>query len=118
MTEISFYKNKLSCHLRIPLLALIASVALGVANGANEESLHAGHKEAVDAKLVQAVKTATERFIDVNAATSQGYQPAFGCVSGPDHGAMGVHYISGALVMDGEVDAARPEALIYEPTKT
>ena len=30
---------------------------------------------------------------------------------------MGVHYINGNLVADGQVDATKPEALIYEPTK-
>jgi hypothetical protein len=27
---------------------------------------------------------------------------------------MGVHYVNGALVQDGQVDANRPEALMYE----
>jgi len=40
----------------------------------------------------------------------------FGCVSGPEQGAMGIHYITGALAGDGEVDATKPEALIYEPS--
>ena len=31
--------------------------------------------------------------------------------------AMGVHYVNGALVVDGAVDTAAPEALIYEPMK-
>ena len=43
-----------------------------------------------------------------------GYQPVLGCVSGPDHGAMGVHYLNGAL-LTGDVDASKPQALIYEP---
>ena len=30
---------------------------------------------------------------------------------------MGIHYVNGALVGDGEVDATKPEALIYEPWK-
>ena len=29
---------------------------------------------------------------------------------------MGIHYVNGALVGDGEIDATRPEALIYEPS--
>ena len=29
---------------------------------------------------------------------------------------MGVHYGNGDLVGDGEIDASKPEALIYEPT--
>jgi hypothetical protein len=28
---------------------------------------------------------------------------------------MGIHYVNGALVGDGEIDASHPEALIYEP---
>ncbi len=80
------------------------------------EHAHAGHAQAVPAKLVQLVRDATKQFADVNAATAAGYQPFLGCVSGPDHGAMGNHYVNGALVGDGELDASRPEVLIYEPS--
>ena len=74
----------------------------------------AGHDHAAPAKLVQIVRQATQKYIDVNNAAPD-YGPAFGCVSGPDHGAMGIHYINGALVGDGQIDAEHPEALIYEP---
>jgi hypothetical protein len=74
-----------------------------------------GHAHGPSAsKLVQIVRAATEQYLDVNNAGPD-YAPAFGCVSGPDHGAMGIHYINGQLVGDGEIDAQRPEALIYEP---
>ena len=79
------------------------------------EQAHAGHLAASPAKLVEIVRNATRQYIDVNAATSAKYQPFLGCVSGPDHGAMGVHYVNGSLVGDGEIDGTRPEALIYEP---
>jgi hypothetical protein len=79
-----------------------------------QESEHEHH--AVSAKLVQEVRDATRQFLDVNNATgSAGYGPAFGCVSGPDHGAMGIHYVNGGFVGDGEVILDKPEALIYEP---
>jgi hypothetical protein len=79
-----------------------------------QESEHANH--AVSAKLVQEVRDATRQFLDVNNATgSAGYGPAFGCVSGPDHGAMGIHYVNGGFVGDGEITLDKPEALIYEP---
>ncbi len=45
---------------------------------------------------------------------SSGYVAMFGCVSGPQGGAMGVHYVNGAL-LDAEVEPTQPEALIYEP---
>lgn len=75
---------------------------------------HADHEQTAPARLVQLVRDATKRFVDVNAATAAGYQPFLGCVSGPDHGAMGNHYVNGALVGDGVLDASRPEVLIYE----
>src|SRR5689334_14878177 len=98
-------------------VALLSSVAVGVpllaadsTTANNSEQLpdgqnladhrHGGHDHP-PAKLVQIVRENTWQFIDVNAATD--YEPAFGCVSGPDHGAMGVHYINSTLVGDGEV---------------
>jgi hypothetical protein len=104
--------------LCLALLRCVATAAQLIgADGAatNEvEHAHAGHAQAVPAKLVQLVRDATKQFVDVNAATAAGYQPFLGCVSGPDHGAMGNHYVNGALVGDGELDASRPEVLIYE----
>jgi len=67
------------------------------------------------AKLVQDVREATQQFLDVNNAVRAGYLPAFGCVSGPDHGAMGIHYVNSTLVGDGQLYIKTPEALIYEP---
>jgi hypothetical protein len=36
-------------------------------------------------------------------------------VSGPNGGAMGIHFANGALVGDGALDLLKPEVLIYEP---
>jgi hypothetical protein len=66
--------------------------------------------------LVKVVREATERFREVSAAEAEGYKLMFGCVSGPDSGAMGLHYVNLPLVMDGELNPARPEIVIYEPT--
>jgi hypothetical protein len=65
-------------------------------------------------ELVQVVRENTQKYVDVNAAINAGYSPVLGCVSGPDHGAMGVHYLKASL-LNGEVDATQPQALIYEP---
>jgi len=65
--------------------------------------------------LVRIVRESTERFQDVEVAKAEGYQLQFGCVSGSDSGAMGMHFVKGALVGDGELDATRPEIVIYEP---
>ncbi len=79
------------------------------------DQAHAAHAQA-PAKLVQLVRDATKQFVNVNMATAAGYQPFLGCVSGPDHGAMGYHYVNSALVGDGLLDASRPEVMIYEPS--
>ena len=73
------------------------------------------HAPASSNALVRTVREATERFRDVAVAEAEGYHLAFGCVSGPDSGAMGLHYVNMALVGDGELDATRPEIVIYEP---
>ena len=65
--------------------------------------------------LVQAVREATERFKDVTAAENEDYHLLFGCVSGPDVGAMGLHYVNLPLVFDGELNPAHPEIVLYEP---
>ena len=75
----------------------------------------AGHQGHSPSQLVEDVRNATRVFLDVNNAGPAGYGPAFGCVTGPDHGAMGIHYVNGPLVMDGEIVKETPEALIYEP---
>jgi hypothetical protein len=65
--------------------------------------------------LIKVVRDATERYKDVAVAQAEGYALQFGCVSGDDLGAMGLHYINGALVNSGVIDAKRPQIVIYEP---
>ena len=103
-------------RLRPLLLAALAAVVTLSDAPAYPQQGHSGHGSDVPAKLVQTVRINTTQFADVNAATAAGYQPLFGCVSGPDHGAMGVHYVNLALYGDGKIDATKPEALIYEPS--
>lgn len=66
--------------------------------------------------LLKVVREATARFQSPSAAEAEGYALQFGCVSGPDSGAMGLHYVNGALVSSGVIDANRPQIVIYEPT--
>ena len=107
--------------LRLALLGGVTAAA-GVLTAAGilandlGQDEHPGHDHQAPAKLVEIVRESTRQFIDVNVATAYSYQPFLGCVSGPDHGAMGVHYVNSSLVGDGEIDATRPEALIYEPS--
>ncbi len=64
--------------------------------------------------LVETVRQETARWKDIKEADKAGYKLFHGCVSGPQDGAMGIHYVKGDLVGDGALDAKKPEALIYE----
>lgn len=64
--------------------------------------------------LLRTVRDATERFKDVKAAENEGYRLEFGCVSGDDFGAMGLHYVNDTLVGNGIVDVNRPQIVLYE----
>jgi len=114
-TLIHKFNRRIVCLTLLSSVTTVATLiaADGPATQEAEQS-HASHAQAVPAKLVQLVRDATKQYADVNAATAAGYQPFLGCVSGPDHGAMGFHYVNGPLVGDGVLDASRPEVLIYE----
>jgi hypothetical protein len=101
-------RNIIRSLVLLSTLGMVAPlVAWGQADHAHGQS---------SSKLVQLVREATRQFVDVNSAAPAGYGPFLGCVSGPDHGAMGIHYVNGALVGDGVIDVSHPEALIYEPS--
>jgi hypothetical protein len=101
-------------------LAVVCALALGalpsstaLARTGNEQAGANHHGSA--AGLIEAVRQATYRFQDVKVAEAEGYSLMFGCVSGPDSGAMGLHYVNLPLVLDGVLDPAKPEIIIYEP---
>jgi hypothetical protein len=95
----------------LSLTAPLAALAAGVAEPAN---LHDGHVP-VNAVLLEKVRAATERYKEVFNATGDGFVVGTPCVSGPDFGAMGVHYVRMDRVKSGVLAANQPQALIYEP---
>jgi hypothetical protein len=99
---------------RLILTMLSLSVAFIAAAA---ESPHAMTMSAVDqnSPLVEKVRKATAQFKDINAALAAGFAQATPCVSGPDFGAMGVHFVLGSRIAAGTLNATEPEALIYEP---
>jgi len=95
--------------------AMLLAAPTGVLAQAGHD--HAGLDQSSRSNpLVQTVREYTARFRDVEVAESEGYHLQFGCVSGSDFGAMGLHYVNMDLVGDGELDPTRPEIVIYEPT--
>ena len=104
--------RKASARLNFGLAALL--VAFGSSFPALGQS-----DQIAQSKLVQIVRNATLQY--QNVANATGYTPVLGCVSGPDHGAMGIHYVNTGLIngetllSNGQLDARKPQALIYEP---
>ena len=70
---------------------------------------------AAQGALLKTVRENTARFKEVSVAEAEGYSLLFGCVSGPDSGAMGMHFVNLSLVASGTIDATRPQIVIYEP---
>jgi hypothetical protein len=89
------------------LRSLCLAVLLGLTVASIAEAAKPG-------SLVDKVRQATAHYQDVNVAIADGYVGG-PCVSGPNEGAMGIHYVKGSLIGDGKLDATTPEALIYEP---
>ena len=104
--------------LAISLSIAAGALAVGItapAVGHDGHQHHEGKNKHHSGDLVRAVRDATRRFHDVRQAEAEGYHLMFGCVSGPDDGAMGLHYVNLGLVGDGVLDPAKPEIVIYEP---
>jgi len=64
--------------------------------------------------LLEKVRRITERFRNINVALSEGWAPGTPCVSGPDAGAMGVHFLQPTGIPT-DLNVYTPAALIYEP---
>lgn len=64
--------------------------------------------------LVRDVREGTEAFRDLSRALAAGYSSTGSCVTGPQEGAMGIHFANGALIGDPALDPQHPELLIYE----
>jgi hypothetical protein len=95
------------------VVAITISASMPVVMAQDEH--HEGERPEVSPGLVREVRQATQRFHDVTAATAAGYVSASSCESGPNQGAMGIHYVNDAFVADGVLDVQRPEVLVYEP---
>jgi hypothetical protein len=111
--------TRFNTYVRRSMLAL-AVLSMGAAHGLAQDG-HAHMEGTTQSRsanagtLLKIVRESTERFKDVRTAMSEGYALQFGCVTGSDSGAMGLHYVNGALVAGGILDPKRPQIVIYEP---
>jgi hypothetical protein len=111
----------LNASIAVAALAMgLTSSMLAVADQGEMSADFMGHGDFHHSEyspLVKKVHDATARYKDINVALKKekGWAVATPCVSGPDHGAMGIHVVQGSRVADGILDPTQPEALIYEP---
>jgi hypothetical protein len=103
----------LSAALGIPLMFAGSSLADDQIASADDDRHPASHFKS--SPLVDKVRAATRRYKDVNVALADDWVQGTPCVSGPNEGAMGVHFVRPDRIGDGELNANEPEALIYEP---
>src|SRR5262249_47912167 len=81
--------------LKHSLLALLLAGSTGLLAQAGRSLNSSNNSELSSAQgLVNAVRESTAKFQDVNAAIHAQYTLTFGCVTGPDAGAMGLHYVN------------------------
>jgi len=67
------------------------------------------------AQAVAALRSATERYHDLDAALADGFVFLHGCESRPGEGDVGAVYVHPGRLADATIDPSEPEALIYEP---
>lgn len=95
------------------LVALLLAAIIAAAGCKDEEAAGPDPEREIE-ELVAAVRAATQPYHAEAAAVAAGYAPASPCVASPA-GGMGIHYANNGLV-DGAVDAGKPEMLLYEPS--
>lgn len=106
----------------VTLVAAMAMTGVAAAQGHDDHggaSTAAKPQTAQQSALVRSIREATKRFENVTniQGPGEGYELLFGCVSGGDFGAMGLHYVNMQLVGDKEIELDKPEIILYEPTK-
>ena len=115
--------GRLARPLALACLGGLAVSGSGTNGQAQGQDGHAGSVTAQHGKptreqnaLVKAVREANARFKQVTSieGPGEGYGLMFGCVSGGDFGAMGLHYVNLSLV-DGNIDVMQPEIILFEP---
>ena len=101
--------------LTLPLIAIGAGQPPQSITGAGMSAMHASYTMEDSSPLIDKVRGATAQFRDINAAIAAGFVQGTPCVSGPDFGAMGIHFVLPSRIAGGVLSADQPEALIYEP---
>jgi hypothetical protein len=72
-----------------------------------------------ESSSLSAARAGTARYHNIDAALEAHYglftAQGIACIDNPGVGAMGIHYVNLDLVEKGAINAATPQALVYEP---
>jgi hypothetical protein len=68
-------------------------------------------------QAIVALRRATARYHNLNLAIADGFVLLHPCEVRPGEGVVGAVYVNFARLLDGVIDADRPDALIYEETR-
>ncbi len=105
-----------------PLAFAAAAILLGacandapVGPEADAAILAASAKSAAHADPIATIRRATARYHDLDAALADGFVFLHGCETRPDEGPAGELYVHFERLLDGVIDPASPDALLYEP---
>lgn len=94
--KVGFFAKQLQYSITaLALMNLYPAPALAQESHAHAPA--ANQQQGKASALINLVRQSTERFKDVSVAEREGYALQFGCVSGPDSGAMGLHYVTAPL---------------------
>lgn len=95
-------------RLGVAGIAIVAILTAGTAAMAGDDD---GSRRVAD------VRQATAAFHNLDVAMAAGYAEFYVCTDKSGVGAMGQHFVKGALVEDPALDRLRPEVLVYEPRR-
>jgi hypothetical protein len=107
-------------HILVPVALISVCPFFALAQDSHSHTQAPQHQELTleqqsqQSALLKKVREVTARFQDVRDAENAGDHLEFGCVSGPDSGAMGLHYVNDTLVGNGIVDVTQPQIVLYE----
>ena len=104
----------------VAAMALLAACADEAAVGPDLQpvagaqlALSEGHAKEVTATL----RRATARYHNLKVAIEEGFVLLHECETRPGEGPVGIVYVHMGRLLDGQIDPATPDALIYEPAR-
>src|SRR5262245_53686287 len=94
----SMNSGRFGTKLEYSMIAVVAFMCFWPSLSLAQDHDSRGQSAKQAGELVRIVRESTERFRDVSVAEGEQYKLMFGCVTGPDSGAMGLHFVNMGLV--------------------